>query len=246
MSRFAATVFELQAIVGRKKPLPPYAAKKKVPKTAEENDDLYTKWLEPKAKKRNVTWYLNLVKTGRMGNHQPSDYLTVDARIWQRYENMQRRDGLIDFDNMLVLFLQLLDEHGLARKRFLETYTHPLWTSSNALAATLGLMVADHEPRSSMTTNAYYAQAGQLRRLGGVTHARQLVEQHPCRGLPAPWHGAAASDTRRGVRSSLRGTAGQQAKASPPTGMFGLQDERRHSPAHDFAESARCPLRCWR
>ena len=73
----------------------------------DEPDDLFTRWLEPKKLREHVRFYLDLVQRGRLYGHTPSDYLRDDAAIWTRYESMQRRDGLIDFDCMLTLFKQV-------------------------------------------------------------------------------------------------------------------------------------------
>ena len=69
-------------------------------------DDLFERWLEPKKLKAHVRFYLDLVQEGRLRGHAPGEYLPEDAAIWTRYESMQRRDGLIDFDCMLTLFQQ--------------------------------------------------------------------------------------------------------------------------------------------
>ena len=67
-------------------------------------DDLFEKWLEPKKLREHVRFYLDLVQRGRLNRHAPNEYLDEDAAIWERYERIQLRDGLIDFDCMLVLF----------------------------------------------------------------------------------------------------------------------------------------------
>ena len=44
--------------------------------------------------------------------------------MWLRYEALQRRDGSLDFDAMLTLFLQLLEKSEHARRRFRAMFAH--------------------------------------------------------------------------------------------------------------------------
>ena len=71
-------------------------------------DDLAELWLKPKEMKEKVRFYLDLVRQGRLHGHAPSEYLPEDAEIWVAYEEAQRSQGLVDFDNMLLLFHRLL------------------------------------------------------------------------------------------------------------------------------------------
>ena len=117
---------------------------------AEELDDLYQLWLEPKKLKVHVGFYLELVGRGRLGGHEPSDYLRDEADTWRRYEARQRREGCLDFDAMLTLFYELLVTHEDARRRFLSMYAHlvvdEFQDNSGLQTRLLKLMVADDAP----------------------------------------------------------------------------------------------------
>ena len=83
-------------------------------------------WFGPDKKKFNqrITFYLDLVRTGRLRKHKPGDYLPDDGMVWERYEAIARRDGLLDFDNMLVVFHELLSNNPRVRGFFQQRYTH--------------------------------------------------------------------------------------------------------------------------
>ena len=83
-------------------------------------------WLGPSPKELNkkITFYLDLVRTGRLRRHKPGDYLPDDGMVWERYEAIARRDGLLDFDNMLVVFHELLSNNPRVRGYFQQRYTH--------------------------------------------------------------------------------------------------------------------------
>ena len=64
------------------------------------------------------------MRTGRLRKHKPADYLPADGMVWERYEAIARRDGLLDFDNMLVVFHELLSNNPRVRGFFQKRYTH--------------------------------------------------------------------------------------------------------------------------
>ena len=66
-----------------------------------------------------ISFYLDLVSEGRTKGHEPQAYLREDGDIWQRYEALLRREGLLDFDSMLVVFRTMLESHEDVRARFL-------------------------------------------------------------------------------------------------------------------------------
>ena len=106
-----------------------------------------------------ISFYLDLVSEGRTKGHEPQAYLREDGDIWQRYEALLRREGLLDFDSMLVVFRTMLESHEDVRARFHRRYTHlvvdEFQDNSGLQTRLLQLMVCAEAPQLTVVCAAH-------------------------------------------------------------------------------------------
>jgi DNA helicase-2/ATP-dependent DNA helicase PcrA len=50
--------------------------------------------------------------------------MDVVARVWKLYEENLRREGSVDFDDLVVLAVKLLEEHSSVREHYVRTFTY--------------------------------------------------------------------------------------------------------------------------
>lgn len=68
--------------------------------------------------------YLSLVEKSRLGQHDPTEYLPTEGDIIHLYEKTQKETGNLDFDKLLLLFVQLLGTNPEIRELFHQTYSY--------------------------------------------------------------------------------------------------------------------------
>jgi len=136
-----------------------------------------------------ISFYLDLVSEGRTKGHEPQAYLREDGDIWQRYEALLRREGLLDFDSMLVVFRTLLESHADVRARFHRRYTHlvvdEFQDNSGLQTRLLQLMVCAEAPQLTVVGDddqCIYqfrgAEPGNFARLPADFQALTLVDNY--------------------------------------------------------------------
>jgi superfamily I DNA/RNA helicase len=77
--------------------------------------DIETRW---KGDTEQCNTYLKLVENARIGQHDPEEYLPRDAAILQLFDKRQEETGQIDFDRMLILFIELLRNNISIAEKF--------------------------------------------------------------------------------------------------------------------------------